>query len=762
MEKKKLLLAITLPLIAKMLFTPAYAIDMNVALGKISTSNTVVDSIQLVTDGNKSTNSFAKGAGGLQWITVDLASRHSIDQVNLVHYFSDGRKYHDVIVQLSNDVTFSTGVTTVFNNDTANVAGQGAGTDKEYAEASTGKLLRFPAVTARYIRTSLNGSNVDKSNSWVEVEVNSSNSSGMSAFNLVPWPQTVTPSSGNTAITSLSRIIATSASLVPVANVVAQEIHVLTGITPPVIQQSSGLNGDIVLKLNAALTGTYQSRTTIANTITVEGHDSTAVAMGSANISQLISSTGVLPNVYIEDNTPTQYAELMLDVARAYNSIQVLKRCIILCRLYKIPFFRLHLTDDALWMFQSLTYPELGKGNGKGDTTYTQVQLKDLVQFAKVRGISVIPEIECLGHSTAMRRDRPDLFGTPTGTILQANNVASDTFYIAITNIMKEVAQVFYTSPYIHIGEDEAGMSTVLSYAPAQTYLKAHKITTTDQLWVDHLSHMDTIVKSVGKKLCLWEGFDKIAGALLSPKSDYLISEYAGLFFSPLNVKAAGFSMINVPWIPSVYSSQADNYAWNMWLVGSNGRKPNQLPIGDPSVIGGSMVLWAVPGDVVINLLRAPTPARQERIYNNVANKTFADFQTRFNNTDVVLQKLFTTFISNPVPAAYLSAGNTKSFGVQPLDSGATAPFDIQILNNGDADLLINSVAITTHNGDTYSQFAIVYDSGEQVIKPGKTRTVSIAYDPFPGLLNPNSAYFTVKTNDPVHPTLQTWMIGKY
>lgn len=96
-------------------------------------------------------------AGGPQWLQVDLGASYNLNKVNVWHYWGDGRTFHDVIVQVSNDATFATGVTTVFNNDTDNTSGLGVGTDAEYAETSTGKTITFAAVNARYVRFWSNG-----------------------------------------------------------------------------------------------------------------------------------------------------------------------------------------------------------------------------------------------------------------------------------------------------------------------------------------------------------------------------------------------------------------------------------------------------------------------------------------------------------------------------------------------------------------------------------------------------------------------------
>ena len=108
---------------------------------------------------------------GLQWVQVDLGAAKSINSVSLWHYFGDTRKYHDVIIQVSNDPAFGAGVTTVYNNDTDNSAGRGTGASSEYTETSAGLNIQFPAVSGRYVRFYSNGSTANAQNHYVEAEV---------------------------------------------------------------------------------------------------------------------------------------------------------------------------------------------------------------------------------------------------------------------------------------------------------------------------------------------------------------------------------------------------------------------------------------------------------------------------------------------------------------------------------------------------------------------------------------------------------------
>ena len=78
---------------------------------------------------------------------------------------------HDVIVQVSDDPEFKTGVTTLFNNDTDNSSGLGVGKDREYFETRYGKIVDGKGTKARYVRSCLKGGSLSALNCWQEVEV---------------------------------------------------------------------------------------------------------------------------------------------------------------------------------------------------------------------------------------------------------------------------------------------------------------------------------------------------------------------------------------------------------------------------------------------------------------------------------------------------------------------------------------------------------------------------------------------------------------
>ena len=133
----------------------------------------LVGSLDMVTDGDKEAGpgSYVELAPGLQWIQIDLGASQTINGVLMWHSHEDPRVYRDVVVRISEDPEFVTGVTTVFNNDQDNSSGLGAGRDLEFFELAEGELIEVPAKKARYVRAYSRGSTADDQNHYTEVEV---------------------------------------------------------------------------------------------------------------------------------------------------------------------------------------------------------------------------------------------------------------------------------------------------------------------------------------------------------------------------------------------------------------------------------------------------------------------------------------------------------------------------------------------------------------------------------------------------------------
>ncbi len=141
----------------------------NIAAGKpvtASDNDPVVGTLDLMTDGDKGGDegSWVELGPGKQWVQIDLKQEANIYGVLVWHFHSQARVYFDVVVQVSDDPTFSKGVTTVYDNSSA-------GKDRPYIETYQGKLIDAKGTKGRYVRLYSNGNTTNKLNHYIEVEV---------------------------------------------------------------------------------------------------------------------------------------------------------------------------------------------------------------------------------------------------------------------------------------------------------------------------------------------------------------------------------------------------------------------------------------------------------------------------------------------------------------------------------------------------------------------------------------------------------------
>lgn len=138
-----------------------------------SDSNPNVGTLDMIVDGDKDGNegSWVELGPGKQWVQIDLAKTADIYAVLIWHFHAQARVYRGVVVQVSDDPTFKSGVTTIFNNDFNNELGAGAGKNLNYIETYQGKLIDAKGVKGRYLRLYSNGNTSNKLNHYIEVEV---------------------------------------------------------------------------------------------------------------------------------------------------------------------------------------------------------------------------------------------------------------------------------------------------------------------------------------------------------------------------------------------------------------------------------------------------------------------------------------------------------------------------------------------------------------------------------------------------------------
>jgi N-acetyl-beta-hexosaminidase len=317
-----------------------------------------------------------------------------------------------------------------------------------------------------------------------------------------------------------TKIVPSVDSLAPLAQYVAEKLFVKSGLHFEVSPAGAASAGDIALVLNEQTFGELDASAE-HYTLKVDG-DGAAVtcesyrgcAWGVSTMMQSLCVSGVskqqaaLPAMVVEDQPDAPYRGIMLDVARRAVPIEDLFEVAHAAHHYKIPFLHLHMTDDHAWTFPSSTFPDLGSQNvgfrGPAPAVYDVDDLKALVSYADKLGVAVVPELEGPGHSAAMRRSVPSFQGDGGVNPGEGGciNAASEDVYSGMTSLVKEMADVFHTSPFMHVGCDET--STPETLPGYDDFAQKHGIKDGGDLFAYYVKFMADAVNATGKKAMIW------------------------------------------------------------------------------------------------------------------------------------------------------------------------------------------------------------------------------------------------------------------
>lgn len=534
------------------------------------------------------------------------------------------------------------------------------------------------------------------------------------AHGVIPWPMRGEIGKGRFVIKPEVRIVAASPELVPLSKILAEQILRIGGRQLPVatgkpqpgdillhIEPGLVFDKDPYLKLNPELKGFEQRIIANSKGVLIEGTDYKSTALATTTFLQSLDGMGptlAYPPMQIEDKPGSTYMGLMLDVARRYHPVSALKNMVDMCQLYKVPYFHLHFSDDQLYTLPSKAYPQFSTPGA----SYTDAEIRDFVAYADARGVTLIPEIELPGHSLALQRAAPELFGAKNETtgnydVLGVINIANEEIYPILEKIIAENCEIFKSSPYFHMGADETNFGAFYAHPTVQKQiaeLEEKKITTRDQLFSHFINRINEIVKRHGKQTICWEGF----GADQKVDKDIIIFAWHGQSYSPVTLLENGYRIVNVPWV--TLGGPKASYEWNKWYLNLSEMGNSYQFDMDRKIIGGSNVMWEQGPEVTMKYVRVGTPRRQERLYSPFAHRTYDDYNNRLQHTNAVLDRLLypaeakidglinqeenlfldplKVTLSSPIPGAKLR------YSLDGTDPGATAfgkdytsPFEI-------------------------------------------------------------------------------------
>ena len=243
----------------------------------------------------------------------------------------------------------------------------------------------------------------------------------------------------------------------------------------------------------------------------------------------------------IEDAPRFDYRGMMLDVARTWIGVDGVKRKIDLLSYHKLNKLHLHLTDDEGWRIEIQSHPELtsiagfrggdspvqaeyGKWDQKYGGFFTQEQLKDIIAYAAIRNIEIIPEIDLPGHSRTVAKVYPEILCNYESSNTASNGcdlrsawcVAKESNYTLLEDILREVCQLF-PSKHIHIGGDEVNLSQWKKCPDCTKIMKDRAMTDPHQLEDLFIAKATEILESYGKMPAVWD--EAINGGGLNTKT---------------------------------------------------------------------------------------------------------------------------------------------------------------------------------------------------------------------------------------------------
>ena len=216
----------------------------------------------------------------------------------------------------------------------------------------------------------------------------------------------------------------------------------------------------------------------------------------------------------------------------------------------------------------------------------------------------------------------------------------------AVETIVGEMCEVFRSSPYFHIGGDEAD----LAFADQNADFKAAEarlgLPNAHELYRHFLVRMNEIVKKHRKQMIVWEGFGR-RGKVAIPK-DIIVMAYEIRFYRPDHLIEDGYEVVNASWTPLYVVNKkvrppGEIYAWDMHQFKPHGAKPEDKGIVVPpsaKLLGAQMCAWEQRQELELPSLRGRLPAMAERIWNPSAGKSYDDFARRFAATDKLLDAL--------------------------------------------------------------------------------------------------------------------------
>jgi hexosaminidase len=354
----------------------------------------------------------------------------------------------------------------------------------------------------------------------------------------------------------------------------------------------------------------------------------------------------VLPSVTISDAPRFRWRGFSLDVSRHFEPVGAVERTLDGMAAAKLNVFHWHLSDDQSFRAESKRFPRLTEVASEGEF-YTQDQMREVVAYARARGIRVVPEFDMPGHVSSWILAYPELapgspiktlpvvYGMPTA-ILDPTRKSTFKF---IDTLVDEMGRIF-PDAYFHIGGDEVQGKYWLADPQIAAFMKKKGYTTAAQLQAAFNQQLEEILKKHNKKMIGW---DEILDPAL-PKT-ILIQSWRGVDSLAEGARQGYQGILSAPYYLDAQESSAQ-----MYLADPIPANTTLTVEQQKLILGGEICMWAeqLNTETLDSRLWPRTMAVAERFWSPQGDRDVSDMYRRLRVNSLKLEDLGLRHISGP------------------------------------------------------------------------------------------------------------------
>lgn len=350
-----------------------------------------------------------------------------------------------------------------------------------------------------------------------------------------------------------------------------------------------------------------------------------------------VSSDGfAVPAVTVQDKPRFPWRGLLIDSSRHFTPLDVIRSNLDGMEAVKLNVFHWHLSDNQGFRVESKKAPNL-HGLGSGGQYYTQEEIRDVIAYARDRGIRVVPEFDMPGHSTSWLVGYPEIASTPGpfkideewGVMDPAMDPTKEQTYKFLDQFIGEMAKLF-PDHYFHIGGDEVNGKAWDANPKIQEFKKAHGYKSNEELQAYFSQRVQKLVTKHGKAAIGWDEIF-VPGA---PK-DIVIHSWRGPDSLAAAAKQGYRGILSNGYYIDLMWSAARHYAVDPLGGAAADLTPEQKQL----VLGGEATMWSeyVNWENIDSRIWPRTAAIAERLWSP---QSVTDVNSMYARLEVTSQRL--------------------------------------------------------------------------------------------------------------------------